>query len=182
MPFSMNLWKVNGNDLSAIEASRLDHEERLENWIVREPSILGLDLLIVGQQVKTEYGGRIDLLGIDSQGDLIIIELKRDKTPRDIVAQVLDYATWVKELTYEKVSEIAKQSFNLNLSVAFGNTFDDALPDKINLAHNMVIVASELDDASERIVQYLATEHEVSINAIFFNFYQMGEQEILGRA
>ena len=45
----------------------------------------------------------------------------------------------------------------------------------------MMIVASELDDSSERIVQYLSDDYNVNINAIFFNFYKMGDEEILGR-
>jgi hypothetical protein len=56
------------------------------------------------------------------------------------------------------------------------------LPETINSNHSMMIVASELDDSSERIVQYLSDDYNVNINAIFFNFYKMGDEEILGRA
>jgi RecB family endonuclease NucS len=182
MPFNMSLWKVNGEELSMVKTTDLDYEERLEKWIVRDPSILGLELMIIGQQVITEYGGRIDLLGIDRQGDLIVIELKRSRTPRDIIAQVLDYASWVRQLNYQQITELAEQLLDDSLSVAFSKTFDAALPEPINVNHSMVIVASELDDATERIVQYLANEHSLSINIIFFNFYKMNGQEILGRA
>ena len=58
-----------------------------------------MDLLIIGRQVRTQFGGRIDLLAIDPEGDLLIIELKKDRTPREIVAQVLDYASWVNHLS-----------------------------------------------------------------------------------
>lgn len=30
---------------------------------------------------------------MNSEGDLTVIELKRDRTPREVVAQVLDYAS-----------------------------------------------------------------------------------------
>lgn len=63
----------------------------IEGWIARQPDLLGLDLLMIGRQVNTEFGGRIDLLRIDPDGNLVIIELKRDRTPREIIAQVLDY-------------------------------------------------------------------------------------------
>lgn len=43
----------------------------------------GRDMLIVGQQVRTERGDRLDILGTDVDGDLHIIELKRDRKPRD---------------------------------------------------------------------------------------------------
>jgi RecB family endonuclease NucS len=41
------------------------------------------------------------VLGLDSEGVLHILELKRDRTPRDVVAQALDYASWVQELGNE---------------------------------------------------------------------------------
>jgi RecB family endonuclease NucS len=36
--------------------------------------------------VLTSYNKYIDLLAIDRNGSIVIIELKRDKTPRDVVA------------------------------------------------------------------------------------------------
>ncbi len=38
MPFQMNLWQVNGTKLSEIKQSKLDTEERLENWIAECPT------------------------------------------------------------------------------------------------------------------------------------------------
>lgn len=49
MAFSMNLWKVDGDDLAEINTATLDKEERLENWITKDPSILGIDFLIIGR-------------------------------------------------------------------------------------------------------------------------------------
>ena len=68
-------------------------EERLEDLIEADPGVLGQPLLIVGRQVVTAHGKRIDLLGLDGDGALHILELKRDKTPRDVIAQVLDSFT-----------------------------------------------------------------------------------------
>lgn len=39
-------------------------------------------MLIVGQQVKNEKDGRSDLTAIDNNGDIVLIEIKRNK--RDI--------------------------------------------------------------------------------------------------
>jgi hypothetical protein len=181
MPLSMNLWKVNGDALSEIPKTRLNSEERLETWIANHVSILGLNILIVGRQVITEHGGRIDLLGIDPQGDITILELKRDKTPREVVAQVLDYASWIKALTPKHIDSIASEYLGEKLAVAFSKYFDCPLPEALNTNHSMIIVASELDDSSERIVKYLADEHGININVIFFNFFSVGNEEILGR-
>jgi len=180
MSFNITLWKVDGNKLGEIQKSKLDSENRLEDWIYQDSSILGMDVLIIGRQVPTDYGGRIDLLGIDSQGDLVIIELKRDKAPREAVAQILDYASWVKNLAYEEIDNITAKRFGKSLSEGFSEFFGIALPEKVNTNHKMVIVASELDDSSERIVQYLA--EKININAVFFTFFKTETEELIGRA
>ena len=178
----MNLWKVDGNDLAEINTATLDKEERLEDWITKDPSILGIDLLLIGRQVTSEYRGRIDLLAINSQGDLVIIELKRDRTPREIVAQVLDYASWIKKLGYNEVNAITSKYLNKSLAESFSEKFGTSIPENINTNHSMIIIASELDDSSERIVQYLSDDYNVNINAIFFNYFKSGNDEIIGRA
>jgi hypothetical protein len=182
MSLHMELWQVNGNQLQRIKKSRLDNETRLEDWIAADVSILGLDLLIIGRQVSTDFRGRIDLLAIDAEGNLVVLELKRDRTPRDVVAQTLDYANWVKDLTYQDILAIAEKYLGESLLVRFRKQFDEPLPENLNLTHSMIIVASELDAISERIVQYLATEHNVNINVIFFSFFRTDTKELVGRA
>jgi hypothetical protein len=39
-----------------------------------------------------------------------------------------------------------------------------------------------LDEASERVVQYLAAKYGVNVNAIFFSFFKHNEKELVGRA
>ncbi|MDP9486204.1 MAG: hypothetical protein M3Q49_10565 [Actinomycetota bacterium] len=46
--------------------------------------------MVVGRQVSTAFSEFVDLLTVDNEGYLTIVELKRDKTPREVVAQVLD--------------------------------------------------------------------------------------------
>ena len=68
-------------------------EQKLEEMIVRDPRILSSEWMLIGRQEITSHGGRIDLLAIAPDGSLVLIELKRDRTPREIVAQALDYAS-----------------------------------------------------------------------------------------
>ena len=104
----IRLYKLSENALAPVAPGRLAKEDVLEGWIAERPELLGLDrLLIIGRQVTTTYGGSIDLLGIDDEGNLAILELKRDRTPREVVAQVLDYASWVAKLSTRAVHEIA---------------------------------------------------------------------------
>lgn len=61
---------------------------------------------MIGRQQDTGFGGRIDLLAIAPDGALIPIELKRNKTPREVVAQAIDYASFVEELESDKIAKI----------------------------------------------------------------------------
>lgn len=57
MSLRMDIWQVVDGKLQEIETSRLDLEQNLEDWIMKDSSILGMDVLLIGQQVITEYGG-----------------------------------------------------------------------------------------------------------------------------
>ena len=179
--YFMKLWSLQSDTLTPIKQIKLDNEDRLENWIEKDPSILGLDfLMIIGRQVQTEFGGLIDLLGINEEGDLTIIELKRDRTPREVVAQALDYASWVNELSYDQVKQIAEKYLERNFEQAFEDQFGISVPDSINSAHNIVIVASELDESTKRIVNYLSA-YNLNINCVFFQVFSDGKREYIGQ-
>lgn len=186
MPQDIRLWKVNeGDRLSEIPQTKLDLELRLHKWLESDISIISNDLLVIGSEVETDYGGFIDLLCINSQGDLVIVELKRDLTPREAVAQALDYASWVEELSNNRITEIANQylqiSLGLTLETAFTKAFDSELPSTLNTDHSIIVVASRIDSSSERIISYLTRKYGVNINALTFQYFRQDQDEIVGR-
>ena len=178
----MKLWQVRGKDLQEINREPLNDEQRLEDWVVKDPGILGIDVLLIGRQVTTANRGRIDLLAIDDEASLVVLELKRDKTPREIVAQALDYASWAKDLSYEQIEAIAKNFTGKPLPQAFSDHYGFSIPQTVNANHSMIILASELDDSSERIVEYLGEQYGVPINVLFFTFFKTASGEFVGRA
>ncbi|WP_258019001.1 nuclease [Yersinia kristensenii] len=139
--------------------------------------------MIIGHQENTLDKGRIDLLAIAPDTSLILIELKRDRTPREVVAQALDYASWVDDLTADRLSQIyEKFSGGGNLGEAFKQRFSTELEEEsINQSHQIIIVAAELDPSTERIVDYLS-KNGISINVLFFKVFQHGEEQFLSRA
>ena len=124
-----------------------------------DPSISGTHLLIIGRQVPTSYGGYIDLLALDADGRAHVLELKRDRTPRDVVAQALDYGSWVQGLGLSRISSKSTSTMTsgeTHLGEAFAERFDSPLPDVVNAEQQFTIIASELDPTSDRIVEFLA--------------------------
>ncbi len=106
MPVKHAIWKV-GDKPAPLSASRLASEQQLEEMIVQDPTIVSGEWMLIGQQEITNHGGRIDLLAIAPDGSLVLVELKRDKTPREVVAQALDYASWVEDLGLERIATAA---------------------------------------------------------------------------
>lgn len=56
------------------------------------------------------------------------------------------------------------------------------MPDSLNESHELMVIASELDDSTERIITYLSDEYGVAINAVFFRYFRDGDHEYLSRA
>ncbi len=190
MPIELGFWRLNGNQPARLESSGLDLESRLEDILASDLDILNPGLLLIGRQVPTSYGKFIDLLALDAQGNVVVIELKRDRTPREVVAQVLDYGSWVRSLTDEQLASIFegflakyhKGSVGLSLDEAFCKRFGlKDMPEELNAQHELVIVASELDPSTERIVTYLADQYGAQINAVFFRVFKDGSNEYLSR-
>jgi len=92
----MALYSLDGTNLRPVRRESYP-EENLESWIERNPAVLDEDepLVIIGRQVPTD-AGPIDLLALNQNGDLVVIELKRGRTPGETIVQALDYISIVE--------------------------------------------------------------------------------------
>jgi len=170
----VRLWRVGPDErLREIDRAPLNLESRLQEWLTRDISMLDPELLVIGREVETDFGGFIDILCVDTTGDLVIVELKRDKTPREISAQVLDYASWVVDLSNERVSKIADAYLgDEGFESAFRERFGAEVPETLNGDHRLLVVGSRIDASSERIIKYLSDTHGVNINAVTFQYFR----------
>ncbi|HET9956060.1 MAG TPA: endonuclease NucS domain-containing protein [Polyangiaceae bacterium] len=176
------LWKV-GQDPTPLQRSSLPKEQLLEDMIVRAPALLSQEWMLIGRQEDTGFGGRIDLLAIAPDASLVLIELKRDRTPREVVAQAIDYASWVEGLKAEDVREIYERfAPGRLLAEDFQSRFGGILDEEaLNQNHQIVIVAGSLDASSERIIGYLSGRG-ISINVLCFEVFALNGELLLSRA
>jgi hypothetical protein len=183
MPVKFGLWRVDGSLVQQVPPTVIASEERLEEIIEARIDILGLGSLFqIGRQVITDYGKRIDILAIDGQGDLHVIELKKDRTPREVVAQSLEYGFWIQGLSFEAIRELyAKHHQGDDFDSAFTSHFETDLPEAINTSHHLVVVATGMDASTEQIVDYVRG-YGVPINVLFFEYLQDGDREYLARS
>lgn len=182
MPVRHAIWKV-GAVPQALAVGKLVSERALEDMIVAQPRLLSDEWMLIGRQESTEFGGRVDLIAIAPDGGLVLIEIKRDRTPREVVAQAIDYAAWVSKLTSEKIAGMyARFAPGKKLEEEFRKRFGIALDEEeLNATHQVVIVAAELDESSERIVAYL-NERGVSVNVLCFQVFSHGADQLISRA
>ena len=175
MPNEIQLWEVDSPEethLLQVQSVPLDLEKRLQSWLINDISILDPGLMVIGREVPTDSGEYIDILCIDPAGHLVVVELKRDKTPRVTTAQVLDYCSWAAYLSHEEVLEIAERS-DPQFRKSFEDKFEQEFPEALNEDHRILIVGSGIDGGSERIIRYLSDWHNVNINAITFHYFRL---------
>lgn len=177
----MALWRVDEGEPRRLSSASLSAEQDLETFIEQDPDILGQRLLLIGRQVRTTHGGVIDLLAVDGEGALHVLELKRDKTAREVLAQALDYGSWVGTLSHTAILGIhAAYDEGTTFEAAFEERFGTPPPEELNTAHSLTIVAARLDEATERILGYLG-DFGVPVNAVFFTYFEDEGRRYLAR-
>lgn len=181
MPLEVGLWRVDGGKPERLLPSGVPLESQLEDMIEADPTILGTPLMLVGRQVPTDYGKYIDLLAVDDEGALHVLELKRDRTPREVVAQVLDYGSWIQRLGYEQILDIyLRYRPESAFEQAWSDKFASTPPEDLGANHHLTVIASEVDAATERIITYLAG-FEVPVNVVFFRYFSDDNRAYLAR-
>ncbi|MYE54660.1 MAG: DUF91 domain-containing protein [Chloroflexi bacterium] len=164
------IWSIDGNGISATRlatVNQMETEPLLENLLTANPDMLEEGLELVGRQTSTS-GGPLDLLGVDTDGRLVVYELKRGRLNRDAVAQVIDYASYLNTLEADSLaSHIENQSGKHGIEKI--HEFKDwyskfrasnELPEEdleTLKPPRMVLVGLGVDDTTERMVQYMAS-------------------------
>ena len=182
MAMTQIVWSL--DDKSQLTTSSLVNEKELEDLLYEHIEILNESWIVVGRQVRTTSGKFIDLLCMDHDGDMIVVELKKDLTPREVTAQAIDYASCVARLSVEEIAQIYLSGSNENetLNEAYEKKFNRQLDEEtVNTRVKMVIVAAQMDDSTERIIRYLRDTYDVDINILFFNIFEHNGKRLISR-
>lgn len=177
------------DDKQPLQAAKLKEEE-LETLLYAHIELLNPNWLVIGRQITMPSGKRLDLLCLDQDGDLIVVELKKDLTPREVTAQVIDYAASVSAFTPAIVADTYLQyarkylEKEQNLDEAFREKYGVALDEEIINQQNvkMVLVATDMDNSTERIITYLRHTYMVDINILFFRVFGYEGKRFISRA
>ena len=191
----MPIFRLEDNKLIIAQETTVELEQHIEIWIENSPAALVQEresILWIGRQTSASVEeGTIfpDLLGVDIEGNLIIVELKRDAAPREVVAQLLEYAAWANELSDSEIYKIAEVYFDTRdefkgktFSNVFREVFDiletDELP-PLNRSLRLFIVAGEIPSGVTRVCRFLRTLHSVDIKCLDVSIFQTESGEKL---
>lgn len=123
-------------------------EKTLEDWLGANPHLLGDDIMLIGRQVRTEHG-IIDLLALDSDGNAIVIELKRGRASREVVGQLNSYLTivnrWADRELERNANLIPYDREVSNLVKQFKEHFGCSHAPDFNRAQIGIVVAEDFE-------------------------------------
>ncbi|MBE0661396.1 MAG: DUF91 domain-containing protein [Bacteroidales bacterium] len=187
MATEIKTWEIVDGNLTQINTTLAENQRRekedLEQWIKTNPQIIGEDIQIIGEQVQTK-SGYLDFLGIDNSGNTVIIELKRNKLPREAIAQAIDYASDVATWNIDKLSEICQSNMKQGLEDYLSEKFDEFNIEEvvINNSQRLLLVGFGIEEATNRMIEWLSNNFNLSINAVMLNYSKTSSgNEILSR-
>ena len=152
---------------------KLKSESELEDFLEKNPQVLDKDIFIIGRQVPTIKKTRLDLMGLDSEGNVVIIELKKGLSEREVVSQILEYAVWADKLQYEDLNRIAKEKHLKNfpnLMKKYEKEFNE-IPEPFNRKQKLYIVAEKIEGKIEEVCRYLKIR-AIDIKCVELNFHE----------
>jgi hypothetical protein len=97
----------------SLEEAGLRERSHLQEWVIAHPQILGSDVHVIAFEFGQWIGvsgsrerDRLDVLGLDSLGHLVIAELKRGMAPDTVEMQGLKYAAMASRFSTERLAAL----------------------------------------------------------------------------
>jgi hypothetical protein len=153
-------------------------ETILENWLEDNPNNIfeDSDLIIIGRQVSTNFNTYIDLLGVDRQGTLAVIELKRNRTPRETLAQALEYASFIEKLDIDQLEEIFRKYTNdesIKLAEYHKKYFELSADEAVafNKSQKVVIIGQNISPEIRQTSNFLSNKG-FQVICVEFSFFK----------
>jgi hypothetical protein len=156
-------------------------EQQLQSWADSCPALInaGRRMISLGCEIPTHHGHFVDNLFIDGTGTLVAVEIKRGQSPRNVVAQMLDYAAFVSGLSWSDVDRFCRMRHGSEASAVFARTFGNSLNVASSPAHRLTIVAESFEPSVLDQARYLINGYGVRLVLIEFRLFQIAGQSLL---
>lgn len=168
--------------------NQLKEREHIEEWIRKDPEILGEELLIIAHEYdRFEVNERLDLLALDKEGNVVVIEVKRDTTGSGVDFQALKYVSYCARLTPIDILELYAEYLTvhdatLDAKVELMDFLqledEEELNSVLNTKQRIIIVGKEIDKRILSVCTWLY-ENSIDIKCVTIKPYILGDQLIM---
>lgn len=97
----------------SIESLGLTERAHLQEWVIAHPDIIGQSVLVVAfefdrwsSSTGVNPRDRLDVLGLDQDGRLVLAELKRGRAPDTVELQAIKYAAMVSRFSEDSLADL----------------------------------------------------------------------------
>jgi hypothetical protein len=160
---------VGDTDLREITTTPTDigdnENDQVHSWICSKPEIIEDGLTIIGRRVYCDPK-EIDVLAVDKNKCLVIIEAKRGVAPRDVIGQVIDYASRVSEWETSKIQSVY---FEYCRKITLQPTLNEGFFEEID-GIRILVVCFSVDHDVKRMVEWLSSNYGINISLTVFGF------------
>jgi len=164
----------------------LQERKHLQQWVIDHPQLIGDGVKIVA----FEYGrwasttgttaDRLDVLGLDRTGRLVVVELKRDCAPDTITMQAINYAAMASRFTVDLLAEVHAAHLGpaATIQQALTDLMDwaEVLSDETLSPPRIVLMASDFGPTVTNTALYLY-EAGIDIRLIRYQLYNTAAGE-----
>ena len=189
----MPLYRWNADNLEAVqsttfEAEQLQERGDLQRLLRDQPDVLEDGLFIVAEEFSNwqDSGRSIDLLALDTDGNLVVIELKRTQSGDHSELQGIRYAAMVANMTLEQVIDshrryLAKRGVDEDARVQVLSHLEvsDEADAEIHTERPRILLASAGFSTELTTSVLWLRDGGMDISCIKFQLYQSGDGLLL---
>lgn len=163
-------------------------EKDMERWLTENPNAVLPEserAFVISDEESFE--NLADILAVDPEGNILVVEIKRGRTPRDVVAQALEYVSDVAGWDYSRLNSRAVAYFakrgihHESLLAAFQDVFGvqpgEFDESRFNRKQRAFVVAESIDEKVERTARWLF-RRGVEITCIQYECFRAGDNQL----
>jgi hypothetical protein len=174
----------------AEEGFQILERQHLQEWILKHPQILGDKVRIVASefdkwQSASGYAlrDRLDILGLDADGRLVLAELKVGTTPHTVHMQAINYAAMVSRLSVRDVAELYAAHHGTSEDVDIEEVIDvlatQCLLDEESIRNPRIVVVASAFPASVTTSVVWLNERGVDFSLIRYRPYRVADDSVI---
>jgi len=189
-----------GKNARRLEKTIFEYEEKLRKYIYENPESIPFEeikedvqFLVVDKEFPTGPGS-IDIIEVDSDGDIYIIETKLYKNPdkRLVLAQVLDYGASLwgfyndPDEFIQKLDQRLTDKTGIGLIEKLENNFGSSEEITNNIKQNIIngtfkfiILMDKVPSHLKNLILYMNQNSQFNVYAVEMEYYKYDDYEIL---